>query len=394
MESRILVLDGNQRAALAVTRSLGSKGLWVGVGESADMSLAGSSRYCSHTMRYQDPFQSAQGFFNDILNIIEQYNITFLLPITEASAYVLLHYRNRLPSSVTLPIPSNDKIDMLADKNHLQELACSLQIPTPESVLCQTRAEGLKALNECEAFPIVLKPFKSKILHNGQIVSTTVAIAYTQDEARALLEKRRDFDYPFSIQSFIEGEGQGVFALYRNGQPVCFTAHRRLREKPPEGGVSVLCESHRVDETMQALSHKLLHAAQWSGVAMVEFKVAPDGTAYLMEVNPRFWGSLQLAVDSGVDFPYLLYCSHAGLELPKVAYRPRKRVRWLLGDLDRLYLVLKAPRSRYSLSRKLLEILRFISPNFHTRHEVNRANDLKPFWFEIRQYLNALKTKA
>ncbi|MDC0661948.1 carboxylate--amine ligase [Marinobacter sp. SS21] len=394
MESRILVLDGNQRAALAVTRSLGSKGLWVGVGESSDMSLAGSSRYCSRTMRYQDPFSSTQGFFNEILDIIKQYNITFLLPITEATAYVLLQYRDRLPPSVILPIPSNDRIEMLADKNHLQELARHLQIPTPDSLLCQNRADGLKALDACTVFPIVLKPFKSKILDDGEIISTSVAIAYTQEEARALLEKRRDFSYPFSIQSFIEGEGQGVFALYSNGQPVCFTAHRRLREKPPEGGVSVLCESHRVDETMQALSHKLLHAAQWNGVAMVEFKVAADGTPYLMEVNPRFWGSLQLAVDSGVDFPYLLYCTHTGLELPKVNYAPPKRVRWLLGDLDRLYLVLKAPRSRYSFSRKLLEIFRFISPNRHTRHEVNRSNDLRPFWFEIRQYLKALKSET
>jgi len=45
----------------------------------------------------------------------------------------------------------------------------------------------------------------------------------------------------------------------------------------------------------------------WHGVAMVEFKVSADGTPYLMEVNARFWGSLQLAIDAGVDFPWLLY---------------------------------------------------------------------------------------
>ena len=40
---------------------------------------------------------------------------------------------------------------------------------------------------------------------------------------------------------------------------------------------------------------------------MVEFKVDPrDGIPKLMEVNPRFWGSLQLAIVSGVDFPYLI----------------------------------------------------------------------------------------
>ena len=41
---------------------------------------------------------------------------------------------------------------------------------------------------------------------------------------------------------------------------------------------------------------------------MVEFKMN-DKTKnpVLMEVNPRFWGSVNQAVQSGVDFPYLLY---------------------------------------------------------------------------------------
>ena len=40
---------------------------------------------------------------------------------------------------------------------------------------------------------------------------------------------------------------------------------------------------------------------------MVEFKLdARDGVAKLMEINGRFWGSLQLAVDAGVDFPAIL----------------------------------------------------------------------------------------
>jgi predicted ATP-grasp superfamily ATP-dependent carboligase len=41
---------------------------------------------------------------------------------------------------------------------------------------------------------------------------------------------------------------------------------------------------------------------------MVEFKKDQrDGRFKLMEINPRFWGSLNLAIQSGVDFPYLFY---------------------------------------------------------------------------------------
>ncbi len=55
------------------------------------------------------------------------------------------------------------------------------------------------------------------------------------------------------------------------------------------------------------LGLSLLKSLNWIGVAMAEFKVDPrDGIPKLMEVNPRFWGSLHLAIVSGVDFPYLI----------------------------------------------------------------------------------------
>ena len=84
------------------------------------------------------------------------------------------------------------------------------------------------------------------------------------------------------------------------------------------------------------LGIKLLKLMKWYGVAMVEFKEDPrDGIAKLMEVNPRFWGSLQLAVFSGVDFPYLIYRMAKGESFePVLTYGVGRRCRWLLpGDL-------------------------------------------------------------
>ena len=120
---------------------------------------------------------------------------------------------------------------------------------------------------------------------------------------------------------------------------------------------------------------------------MVEFKVGPDGTPYLMEINTRFWGSLQLAIDSGVDFPWLLYQLACGDTPDSVEeYRTGIRLRWLLGDLDSLYLTLRD--KQYSKTTKLKAILQFLTPSpFKTRHEVNRWKDPAPAWYEIKQYL-------
>jgi len=67
---------------------------------------------------------------------------------------------------------------------------------------------------------------------------------------------------------------------------------------------------------------------------MVEFRVdARNNEPKLMEINPRFWGSLELAVVSGVDFPYLLYQMAVNGDVePVTDYKIGKKVRWLLGD--------------------------------------------------------------
>jgi predicted ATP-grasp superfamily ATP-dependent carboligase len=122
---------------------------------------------------------------------------------------------------------------------------------------------------------------------------------------------------------------------------------------------------------------------------MVEFKVSSDGTPYLMEINGRFWGSLQLAIDAGVDFPYLLYQLAIGLPVaPVEQYKIGVKSRWLLGDLDHLYLQLKAPRQKVSLAEKLKSMARFCLPYQRgMRYEINRLHDLGPFLFELRSYL-------
>ena len=112
-------------------------------------------------------------------------------------------------------------------------------------------------------------------------------------------------------------------------------AHKRLREYPATGGASTLRESVRRDD-IRDMALSLLKALDWFGVAMVEFKLDPrDGIFKLMEINPRFWGSLSLAVAAGVNFPYLLYSMSYGENFkPVEQYQIGKRCRWLLpGDI-------------------------------------------------------------
>ncbi len=192
--------------------------------------------------------------------------------------------------------------------------------------------------------------------------------------------------YPYLVQGYIAGHGQGVFALYDLGKPITFFAHRRLREKPPSGGVSVLSESVLPDPYLVDLTQRVLDHVRWHGVAMAEFRMGPDGAPYLLEINARFWGSLQLAIDAGVDFPWLTYQLAAGIPLdPVKGYTIGVKSRWLLGDLDHVYLQLK---HQSAFSERWRAVLRFIHPcGPHTRHEVNRWEDPLPMLFELKHYL-------
>jgi predicted ATP-grasp superfamily ATP-dependent carboligase len=119
---------------------------------------------------------------------------------------------------------------------------------------------------------------------------------------------------------------------------------------------------------------------------MVEFKRdARTGTPYLMEVNGRFWGSLQLAIDSGANFPVRLVEACTGVALPPdTGYRTGVRVRWLWGDVDHLLLRLLRPARALALpfgapsrGRVVLDFLAACGPR--VRNEVWRWNDPMPF---------------
>src|SRR5262249_38745780 len=145
---------------------------------------------------------------------------------------------------------------------------------------------------------------------------------------------------PSLVQQRIVGPGVGVFVLFDRGEIVADFAHRRLREKPPSGGASVLSESAPVDRALRDDARRLLGPLQWHGVAMLEYKQdQAGGGSYLMEVNGRFWGSLQLAIDAGVDFPHLA-CQLATGQRPAIdrPYAIGVKNRWLAGDLDHLLL--------------------------------------------------------
>ena len=123
---------------------------------------------------------------------------------------------------------------------------------------------------------------------------------------------------------------------------------------------------------------------------MVEFKRdVRDGVPKLMEINGRFWGSLQLAIDSGVDFPRLLVQGvETGTFEPQSDYRLGVRTRWFWGDVDSLLVSLfgsalapEPPRRLQAMS----QFMRFFGRGLH--YDNPKWADPVPFLFESYTWL-------
>lgn len=387
--SNVLVLDARQRSALAVTRSLGQmEGLRVFAADDSKSALAEKSRFCFSYDQYPS-ISSDMGQFADwLIRFVRNNNIDLVIPITDLSTQAVLALRGDL-SPCIVPFADEKTVLSVANKWTLLQVASRIGVPFPHSIHVSNGSEVPERLPF--PFPVVLKPDLSQIPFAGGWIRGAVRIVRNPDELGQITSNDICFrDHPFVIQEYIDGYGAGIFALYDRGRPATFFSHKRIREKPPRGGVSVLSESAPLDPQILDLTRRLLDEVRWHGVAMVEFRVSEPGIPYLMEVNTRFWGSLQLAIDSGIDFPAMLIRLCGGEAVTQVDYKKGQRLRWLLGDLDNLIITIR-DNENFSLLQKARALLSFVTPQpFSTRHEVNRWEDLRPALYELREYVAAL----
>lgn len=390
---RVLLTDADNRATLAAARSLRRAGHTVLAAGESRRSLAGLSRCCSTFVQSPSPTTAPQAFVDAMVAAASAHSVDVLLPMTEVTTLLLTEHRTRLPTSCRLPFADADAISLASNKAAVMERARHLGIPVPATLIvpssgsCAHFGSGL-------SFPIVVKPSRSRVLtHNGWIASR-VSYASSEEQLNSMLEKLDPAVFPVLLQERVHGPGVGVFACYCDGRPVALFSHRRLREKPPSGGVSVLSESTPLDPQAVSYATRLLDDLGWHGVAMVEFKRDDrNGSLRLLEINSRFWGSLQLAINSGVDFPRIVVDSSAGrLREPVFNYRVGVRNRWLLGDLDALLSVLFRSRSSLNLpagfpgrGRLLWDFLHFFGRDLH--YEIWSLKDPRPGLLELGRWL-------
>lgn len=397
----VLVTDGDQRPALAITRSLGSRGIQVLVGEEKGRSLASSSRYCANHLTYPSAIRDPEGFCRFLLNYVSRFQVDLVIPLTDVTTHLVTRRKEEFLRHTRVCLPDFGAFEFVSDKWALLKHAQKIDIPIPRTFYIETSESLSEVLGQLE-YPVVVKPCRSRIPIKDGWISTSVHYA---DSERELVRLFADIGYLQNhslIQERVIGPGIGIFLLFDRGELLTAFGHRRIREKPPSGGASVFRASIPMEPQLKEYAVRLFKPLAWDGVAMMEYKLdSRTGQALLMEVNGRFWGSLQLAIDAGVDFPYLLYqlSTRGRVEIPP-PYQVGVKSRWLLGDLDHLFLRLfksrrdlRLPEGFPSRLRSLVEFLKFCQPGVH--EEIFSLRDPRPALYELCSYVrNALRIEG
>ncbi len=330
-KAKVFVFDAQMRNSLAIIRSLGRRGLEVDAGEETRFATGFFSKYCKHCTVYPSPAKSQDAFVAWTRDLVKRNDYEVIFPVTDATVIPIVKHKTEFSKYTIVPFADYPTLLNASDKGQTLKIAMENGIPCPKTYFINglTDLEEVKSGGETE-FPVVIKPrigFGSRGVvlceSAGDLVSKYKRV-YAKHGASL-------------VQEYIPLRDEiGVYALFNfDSEPMAVTVQRRIRSYPVSGGPSTLRETIKNEDLVET-AFELLKALKWQGVAMVEFRVdARDGTAKLMEVNPRFWGSLQLSILSGADFPYLLYklASEGGVE-PVLDYKEGVRCRWLLpGDI-------------------------------------------------------------
>lgn len=297
----VLVTDASRGSAVACIRSLGRRGWRVTAADHARHSPGFRSRYATDRLRYPDPSARADDAAAAILEAADRTGVDLVIPVTDEIGLPLAARREWFEGVARLALPRAGAMAEAHDKARTLALAERLGVPVPATVDVGSADEALEAAGQL-GWPVVIKPQSSRVAReDGTIDAFTVSYAADPASLRermAALEGRTRV----LLQRWRPGEGHGVELLADRGRALAAFQHRRIREVPVTGGASALRESVALDPVLLDHARRLLEALEWTGLAMVEFRVTPDGPE-LMEINGRIWGSLPLAVRAGMDFP-------------------------------------------------------------------------------------------
>lgn len=319
-----LVTDVHIRSAVAGMRGLGGAGVRVTAVGPSKMAAGLWSRHASARIVAPDVTSDAPGFVAAVAEAARRHGPLVVYPGWEGALEAVLAARDRLGDVALVPYPPNAVVESLRDKRRLGGLAEDAGLRSPAALFSASAAELRSA---AVRLPCVVKPVRS----GGALLTATVV--GSAEALHALLAPLPD-DEPLLVQEQARGTLAALtMVLARDGSLVARFQQAARRTWPGEAGPTAVGVSVAPDEPLVERAAAMLAGAGYWGLAQLQFIETPNGPL-LIDANPRFYGSLPLALAAGVNLPAAWHAVTVGGPLPVPApYRVGLGYRWLEADL-------------------------------------------------------------
>ena len=301
-KNSILLLGCNERAAFSIAKSFTKNNFSVGVLNDSFHPLQYSKFVKSFHVIDSSFEKKTKLAVDEIVEFLQNNQYEYLIPVNDTALLICsLNYEQISKLTKIAYVNPNETHKYSRDKSELLQLCRELAFPTPKSILIE-KIEDIDKLQNID-FPCIAKPVSSKVYKNEKIFSYTVKKIKNQEDLIDFIRETID-TVPVLIQELLpKGFGVGYNFLSLNGKVLDAYCHQRINEAWG-GGQSTFRKTIDVSSfDLENISKEIIAQINWSGIAMIEFMIV-NNTPYIMEINGRAWGSIELGIFSGVDLPY------------------------------------------------------------------------------------------
>lgn len=357
---RVLLLATNSHISLDVARCLGTaKTINLRVFSSERWPLARFSRYCS-SFTHQSRGINDDQLLDQINIAADSNNADIIMAADETTIKFLSVHAKEVSQFVSVAAtPDFDTFELVRNKWSLASFARNHNIPHPKTVLLTNTIE-LELEREKMGFPILIKPVSGsggediQIFHNQQ---------HLLDFISGNPQRRNEF----IVQEYIWGFDVDCSVLCDKGQIRAYTIQQGFLHDSnpfrPSPGINFVVNPKALDSVT-----KLISELNWSGIAHIDLRFNKEtGEVNLLEINPRYWGSLLGSLFIGVNFPYLHCLQSLGLSFSHPSYKQERYIfrngitlkHWAkrLKDKSKIPISLRESKLLYSLRDPLPEVV-------------------------------------
>ncbi len=332
LPGRVILTYGRSLMALVIARSLARQGIEVIGCDDVNMTVLTFSKHVSETFTVAPWETRPAEFLDDLEAAVREYAPTdgrpyVLMPVFR-EVELIARNRARFEPLIKVAAPDVASLDRVDPKDRLCAVTTALGMPAPRG-WSPVDVEAVRAL-ELD-FPVIVKP-------TCGVGGRGVSIANTMDEVAEQCQAL-GFEPPPLIQDFAPGDDYCVAALAKDGDIQAIMAYRNLSTFPRKAGAGAVRESVDAEPFRDALA-QLLKETQWNGVCEVDFRWTgePQDTPQCIEVNARFWAGIFHSIETGIDFPWLLYQQTIGQPFAEpeaqVGVITKTPAVWLLAALE------------------------------------------------------------